>query len=121
LKVQNKSTQECSEIILKDNSIVVFSTKTNYHHIHKIVLDNYMKEPNNKWLGITFRLSKTFIKFIDGKPLFSKSGKELRIATHSEKKKFYKHKSNENAYDGIYEYPDIDYAISQSDLLFKKK
>jgi len=122
LKIQNKTTKECSEVVLNNNSIAVFSTKTNHHHIHKIVLDNYLKEPDNKWLGITFRLSKTFVNFIDGKPHFSGSksnlaGKELRIASHSEKKEFYKHKSNENAQNGVYEYPEIDYTISQSDLM----
>ena len=84
-------------------------------------MDNYTKEPDNKWLGITFRLSKTFIKFVDDKPHIvtddGKLGKELRIATNFEKKEFYKHKSNENAYDGIYNYPEIDYTISKSDLM----
>merc|ERR1712070_686 len=54
------------EIPLTHNSVVVWSTETNRRFQHKIVLDTAVKPPENQWLGITFRTSKTFVQFRDG-------------------------------------------------------
>lgn len=113
LQIQNKTTSECSEILLDHNSIILFSVQTNHQYLHKIILESNIE---NKWLGITFRLSKTFIKHIDGVPYIYPTDKILRIANADEKKEFYKHKSNENLYNE-YIYPEICYTISKSDLL----
>lgn len=109
LKIQNKKTKELSEVILENNSVVLFSTKTNREYLHKIVLE---KHSNTRWLGITFRLSKTFVNFIDGKPYVN--DKLLRLATDEEKKEFFKLKNRENI--DCEKPPDIEYTISGSDL-----
>lgn len=53
---------ECSEIILENNSIILFNSLTNYNYYHKIILNIYSSD--NRWLGITFRLSKIVIPHI---------------------------------------------------------
>jgi len=112
LVVDNKTTKERQTIILEPNSVVLFSTETNKNNIHKIILEG---AHTNTWLGITMRLSKTIINFIDKKPFFT-DGRELRLASEEEKLELRKHKSSENKQIG-YEYPDLDYTISPSDLM----
>jgi hypothetical protein len=115
LKIQDKTTGECSEISMGHNSVVLFSVETNQKFIHKIVLDT-AKPVGNRWLGITYRLSKTFIQFRDEIPYFYRTDKVLRMASQDERREFYKHKSNENSCVG-YVYPEIQYTISMSDML----
>jgi hypothetical protein len=109
LIIKNKDTEIESEIILNNNSIVLFSTNTNSKWLHKII-------GNSKWIGITFRVSKTLIYFKDSIPyLYPKIyNKVLRISSHAEQQLFYKYKSEENKQIG-YKYPEIDYTISVSD------
>lgn len=114
LQIQNKTTKEYSDVILNHNSIVLFSTRNNHKHLHKIILES--DKSKNKWLGITFRLSKTYINFINDVPYIYPSDKILRIANNNEKNEFYKHKANENLYSE-YVYPLIDYTISRSDTM----
>lgn len=109
LKIKNKITQECSQIVLKHNSIVFFSTKTNQQHVHKIELDSFS---NNKWLGVTFRVSKTLIKFDNGVPLFDHNNQVLRVANDQERKEFIMYKGMENA-NYEYVYPEINYSLSK--------
>ncbi len=115
LEIKNKITEECSEVLLEHNSIVLFSVAENSKHVHKIVLDK-VNMKDKQWLGITFRLSKTFIKFADNVPHFHPSNNILRLANDEERHEFMKHKGNENL-NVKYNYPDIDYTISPSDLL----
>jgi hypothetical protein len=114
LKIKNKITKECSEVLLTHNSVVLFSTSTNHNHLHKIVLDSDTSK--NRWLGITFRLSKTFVKFVGDIPYIHPSNKILRIANNNEKKEFFKHKGNENSRNEC-TYPEINYTLSISDTL----
>lgn len=114
LLIKNKITEEQFEILLENNSIVLFSTSANHKHLHKIILDS--ESSTNKWLGITFRLSKTFVKFVDDIPYIYPNNKILRIANSKERNEFFKHKSNENLHSE-YVYPEIDYTISKSDTL----
>ena len=100
LKVRHKETEKCDDILLRHNSIVIFSTHTNRNYLHKIVLDKD-NNTNNRWLGITFRLSKTFIKFVNEIPYFE-NGKRLIISDEPE--------TQEN----------INYTISPGDLLVPK-
>ena len=104
------------EITLHHNSIVLFSTDVNKRYQHKIVLDANVSQ---NWLGITFRLSKTKLKFVDGIPYFfvsDKISKQLVSADQNQRKQFYRYRSLENQ-SIDYEYPDIDYTISESDML----
>jgi len=95
------------------DSVIFFSTSTNSQHLHKIVLDT---EDSNRWLGITFRLSKTFIKWIDGVPTLTHSGIPLTLANKEESKRFYKFRSEENR-EVQFNYPELNYTVSPSDLL----
>lgn len=120
LKLKNKITGECSEILLEHNSLVLFPVSTNGKYLHKIVLEN-MHMKDKKWLGITFRLSKTFINFVNDSseiavPYFYPSNIVLSLANEKEKQEFMKHKSSENL-NIDYIYPDIHYTISLSDMM----
>lgn len=119
LVIQSKLTGVIQEYELTHNSIIMFDTNTNNTHIHKIVPSN--PNPNTKpnpniWLGITFRTSKTFIKFDNLKPYFANTMQELVLATEQEKKEFYTMRSQENKSIG-FTYPYINYTISPSDLI----
>ena len=121
LKIKDKNTSETQEILLTHNSIVYWSYETNYKYLHQIVLENPLqKDLNSKWLGITFRCSKTHIEFIDNQPYFldqeNLNREKLLLATEKEKDEFYKLRSLENS-NIIFKYPKINYTISSSDLL----
>lgn len=114
LVIQDKKTKICSEIKLEHNSVVIFSTETNKNFVHKIILEKNRSE--NKWLGITFRLSKTLIQFVNLIPVIYPSYKVLQMATKDEIKELRKLKGMENIQID-FDYPEINYTISPSDLL----
>ena len=76
---------------------------------------NNKNDTSNIWLGLTFRLSKTYIYFNNELPYFVSNDKELRLANEVETKQFYKYKGLENT--TLFSYPEISYSISISDLL----
>ena len=119
-KIKN-ATNNHSEITLDHNSIILFSTETNKNYLHKIILDKISSTShniNNRWLGITFRLAKTFVKFIDETAYFYPQMLVLRLADNSERKQFYKERGNENInFTHDYHYPSFDFTISSSDLM----
>ncbi len=115
LNIKNKETSECSEIVLENGSVVLFSKATNHKFLHQIVLKSALVSAN-RWLGITFRLSKTFVKIVDNVPYIYPTTTVLRMADEQEQNEFYKHKSKENLCTE-YTYPQITYSISKSDLL----
>lgn len=115
LQVQNKISKDEFEVTLNHNSIIIFSTKNNLKYLHKIILDS-KQVSKNKWLGITFRLSKTFVSFINDTPYINTTNIILTIANNDERKEFYKHKGDENNQID-YRYESINYTISKSDLL----
>lgn len=113
LIVQNKNTKQEFTISMKNNSLLLFSTKANSEHVHKIILDN--KSVPDRWLGITFRKSKTFIKFIDERPYFL-NNLPLVLANELETKEFLKFKGDENK-EINFKYKEINYTISPSDII----
>jgi len=115
LQIKGKHTDESFEFLLEHNSIILFSLTTNSKYLHKIVLDKIYNKTNNRWLGITFRLSKTFIHFINELPYFS-NGNQLTLANDEQKKEFYKLRGKENL-NIDFSYPEIYYTISISDTL----
>ncbi len=122
LKIKNKETEEEFEIPLQHNSIVLFSLATNTKYLHKIVLESFSglksSESDNRWLGITFRKSKTFIQFNDGKPCFS-DGELLVLADDEQKKEFFKLRGEEN--NNInFVYPKMAYTLSLGDTMLPK-
>lgn len=110
LRIKNKNnTSDISDVLLEHNSCVLFSYKTNRNYLHKIILENGTS--NVQWFGLTLRMSKTFVKFIDDIPYFTKNFKQLILANDIEKKQFYKLKKLEN--DNIdYVYPDMNFTLS---------
>ncbi|MGH1517285.1 alpha-ketoglutarate-dependent dioxygenase AlkB [Chryseobacterium sp. JK1] len=119
LVVKNKTTDEEFEILLHHNSVVLFSVEDNKKFQHKIILNSASSsrkvENDNKWLGITFRTSKTHIKFQDEKPYFS-TGEVLTKADQEQEAEFFKLRGQENRLlDFVY--PPIFFTISQADTL----
>ena len=112
------------------NSVIAFSTRTNQRYRHQIILDlprprllglTPTPQPQPRWLGVTFRVSKTFIKYVD-RPYFSdtedlaKDSLMLMLANDAQRAQFYQLRQRENAEIG-FNYPRLNYTISPSDLI----
>ncbi|MGB0869554.1 MAG: hypothetical protein ACPGSD_08140 [Flavobacteriales bacterium] len=118
LKVKHKACQTESEILLWPNSFVLFSTQANSQYHHKIVKDFVQptkKTSKNKWLGITFRLSKTFIEFKNNKPYFE-NGTELVKPDEESEKAFYQLRGADNR-NIEFDYPEINFSINPADFI----
>jgi len=122
LKIKDKTTNEEFEISLNHNSVILFSTETNMKYQHKIILDIEPKIKNplidNRWLGMTFRTSKTKILFKNELPFFS-SGEQLILANEEQEKIFFKHRGEENK-SLKFVYPFLNFTISLADTLQPK-
>lgn len=122
LKVKNKTTDEEFEFSLGNNSVILFSLATNTKFMHKIVLDSISNkqrlESDNRWLGVTFRKSKTFIKFKNDLPYFS-NGTSLKLADETQQKEFYQLRGQENK-NIDFVYPELTYTLSISDTMMPK-
>ena len=121
LKIKNKITNEKQEIMLEHNSFVLFSTNINKQFLHKIVLKNGNNKSDKQWLGITFRCSKTFIKFINEMPYFVNNISNeilhhLYLANEDEKNSFFHLRSLENK-SIEFKYPIFYFTINPSDLI----
>lgn len=103
------------EIPLTHNSVVVFSIDTNRQFKHKIVLEKSPQTPENQWLGITFRTSKTFVQFRDEQAYFLDDG-SLTLANDEQRREFYALRQRENN-ETDFTYPRITYTISESDMM----
>jgi hypothetical protein len=114
LVVENKLTKEKTEIILEPDSLVMFSTETNAQFVHKIILSD--DKPSSRWLGITFKCSKTFIDFTNEEPIIANINKPLYLANQEEKSQMVKLKGIENNLID-FTYPEITWTISPSDLI----
>ena len=110
---RHQNTSFHDDISLDHNSIVLFSYDTNLNYLHKIISQT---GSNDVWLGVTFRFSKTFINIVDNVPYFYPSNRVLTLATQNERNDFYRMRGQENM-NIMYEYPEINYTISPSDLL----
>ncbi|MGU3375715.1 alpha-ketoglutarate-dependent dioxygenase AlkB [Chryseobacterium sp. M5A1_1a] len=118
LVIKDKVTNQEVEIILHHNSVVLFSVDTNKKFQHKIILNsssNSNATSNNKWLGITFRTSKTYIQFKEELPYFS-TGEVFALADKDQEAEFFQLRGQENkTLDFVY--PDLLYTISNADLI----
>jgi hypothetical protein len=116
LLVESKVTgDDRIEIPLIHNSVVLFSIDTNQRLKHKIVLDKSAETPENQWLGITFRTSKTFVRFHD-KYAYFLDDTRLTLANDEQRREFYHLRSRENT-EVDFTYPRITYTISESDMM----
>jgi len=98
-------------ILLEHHSVVLFSTQENATHLHKIILSELDNDNDqSRWLGLTFRFSKTWIRY--------PNPKNLTLATQEQAKIFYACKHLENTTRGLLEYPSqMNYTVSPGDLL----
>ncbi|MFF0393800.1 alpha-ketoglutarate-dependent dioxygenase AlkB [Kitasatospora sp. NPDC004615] len=102
------------EIPLTHNSVVIFSVESNRRLRHKIVLDKPVPAADNQWLGVTFRTSKTFVRFHDGHPYLAQ-GTRLVPADDEQEREFFQLRRREN-HETDFTYPVLRYTISESDL-----
>ncbi|MEV6976984.1 alpha-ketoglutarate-dependent dioxygenase AlkB [Kitasatospora sp. NPDC093806] len=103
------------EIPLAHNSVVAFSLASNRRLRHKIILENPGQAADNQWLGITFRTSKTFLRFHDGHA-YLPQGTRLVSADEEQQGEFFRLRRRENT-ETDFIYPPLTYTISASDLL----
>jgi hypothetical protein len=103
------------EIPLAHNSVVAFSVESNRRLRHKIVLETPARAADNQWLGMTFRTSKTFVRFRDGQP-YLPQGACLMPADEEQSREFYRLRRRENK-ETDFVYPLLTYTISESDLM----
>lgn len=110
-----ESDGERFEIPLAQNSIVVFSVDANRRLRHKIILDAPVQAGDNQWLGVTFRTSKTFVRFCDGHA-YLPQGSRLTSADAEQQREFYQLRRRENN-ETDFVYPPLTYTVSDSDLM----
>ncbi len=113
LTVKTKEHGVAFDVPLDHGSVVAFSLDTNRRHSHAIALR--ANAPNNDWLGITFRTSKTFVRFVDGHPTLP-SGLRLTLANDEQRREFFQMRRREND-ETDFAYPSISYTLSESDLI----
>lgn len=103
------------DIPLPHNSVVVFSLHTNRTFKHKIVLDASGHLPDNRWLGITYRTSKTFVQCRDDRTILE-DGTHLTLANDEQERDFYRLRGRENR-EADFTYPPLPFTLSESDLV----
>ena len=116
LIIKDKTTNNITEITMEGNSVILFDLDTNGKHLHKIILEANNKT-NDEWLGITSRMSKTFIDQTNGN--INGTDDKLTLADNVECKHFYKLRGEENK-SVNFTYDKIAYTISPSDLMYVK-
>lgn len=117
-KLRVELKESCSDNIdipLTHNSVVLFDLDTNRRLKHKIVLDRSVQMSENQWLGITFRTSKTLVRFRDDYPYFLDDTR-LTLANDEQRQEFYHLRHRENN-EMDFTYPRITYTISESDMM----
>ncbi|WAS94916.1 hypothetical protein [Nannocystis punicea] len=113
LMVESKESGGPSFVIpLLHGRVVVFSADTNRRFRHRIVLDP--ANPDNPWLGVTFRTSKTWINVRDGQPRLA-DGTPLTLANDEERREFLRLRRRENQ-ETDFVYPRLTCTLSPSDL-----
>ncbi|MEV7022435.1 alpha-ketoglutarate-dependent dioxygenase AlkB [Kitasatospora sp. NPDC093558] len=112
---RKESGDEEFEIPLAHNSVVAFSVDSNRRLRHRIVLDAPAEAPDNQWLGVTFRTSKTVVRFRDGHA-YLPEGTRLGSADDDQQREFYQLRRRENN-ETEFVYPLLTYTISESDLM----
>lgn len=103
------------EVSLAHHSVVVFSVNTNRRFRHKIVLNASPRTPENPWLGVTFRSSKTLVLSRDGRTFFE-DGTPLTLADEEQRREFFQLRRRENR-ETDFRYPRVAYTLSESDRM----
>ncbi|MFJ1804420.1 hypothetical protein [Streptomyces sp. NPDC088180] len=116
LILESKDTgDERFEIPLSHHGVVVFSADANRRLRHRIVLENPSGAADNLWLGVTFRTSKTFVRYRDGQAHLPR-GARLTSADEEQRSEFYGLRRRENR-ETDFVYPPLTYTVSESDLM----
>ncbi|MEU1230454.1 hypothetical protein [Streptomyces sp. NPDC005828] len=102
------------EIPLAHNGVVAFSVDANRRLKHRIVWTAPAGSADNPWLGVTFRTSKTLVRFRDGHAHLPQ-GARLMPADDEQRTEFYRLRRREN-HETDFVYPSLTYTISDSDL-----
>ena len=118
LVIQSKEPRgDVFQIPLTHNSVVIFSLDTNQRFRHKIVVDAEADSPENLWLGVTFRTSKTFVEYHeDSKRAVLEDGAPLTLANDTQSLEFYRLVRRENQ-ETNFVYPKLTYSISEGDIM----
>ncbi|MEU9075446.1 hypothetical protein ACFYUY_30395 [Kitasatospora sp. NPDC004745] len=103
------------EVPLTHHGVVAFSVDANRRLRHRIVLDAPAGAADNQWLGVTFRTSRTSLRFRDGHP-YLPQGARLVQADEEQQREFYRLRRRENQ-ETDFVYPPLTYTVSGSDLL----
>lgn len=103
------------EIPLGHHGVVAFSTGANRRLRHRIVLDRPVPTADNTWLGVTFRTSKTLVRFQGGHGHLPQ-GTRLTLADEEQRSEFYGLRRRENR-ETDFAYPPLAYTVSESDLM----
>lgn len=101
-------------IPLRHGEVVVFSADTNRRFRHRIMLDRTAPDPDNTWLGLTFRTSTAFVRFDDGHPRLA-DGTPLTPADEQQRDEFYRLRRRENQ-ETDFAYPRLTCTLNPGDL-----
>ncbi|MET7757357.1 alpha-ketoglutarate-dependent dioxygenase AlkB [Streptomyces sp. NPDC005389] len=115
LFASKESAGETFEVPLAHHGVVVFSVDANRRLRHRIVLEKPVPAADNQWLGVTFRTSKTLVRFRDGQA-YLPQGARLVAADEEQSREFYRLRRRENE-ETDFVYPPLTYTISESDLM----
>ncbi|WP_043473974.1 hypothetical protein [Kitasatospora sp. MBT66] len=106
---------EAFGVPLLHHGAVVFSVESNRRLRHRIVLDAPARTADNQWLGVTFRTSRTLLRFRDGLP-YLPQGEPLVAADEDQRQEFFRLRRRENR-EADFVQPLLTYTISAGDLL----
>ncbi|MFD9241973.1 alpha-ketoglutarate-dependent dioxygenase AlkB [Streptomyces sp. NPDC059556] len=115
LFASKETAGETFEVTLAHHGVVVFSVEANRRLRHRIVLEKPVPAADNQWLGVTFRTSKTLLRFRDGQAYLPR-GERLVAADEEQRREFYRLRRREND-ERDFVYPPLTYTISESDLV----
>ncbi|MFO0606991.1 MAG: hypothetical protein U0324_27715 [Polyangiales bacterium] len=101
-------------IALPHHGVVVFSTDANRRFRHRIVLDAAPGAADNPWVGVTYRTSKTFVRYADSGAHLA-DGARLTLANDDEARALYGLRRREN-HETDFAWPRLDRTVSASDL-----
>ncbi|MFJ3878688.1 hypothetical protein ACIPW5_14630 [Streptomyces sp. NPDC090077] len=103
------------EVELRHNGVVAFSVEANRRFRHRILLDASSPAGEDEWLGVTFRTSRTLVRFRDGHA-YLPDGERLAVAGEEQAREFYGLRRRENQ-ETDFRYPPLAYTVSESDLV----
>lgn len=119
---QKDDPSHYEDIFLSEGLCVIFSKEWNAHYVHQIILnpETTNHTSKNRWLGVTMRLSSTWVTFEKDSDVCVIDKERLCLANTEQRKAIYAAKKMENETNGPYQYDEKilkHVTLSQSDLL----